>query len=161
MTIQTESKTAAEQESCDHVKTVVVILPRNPDGQGHYTDQRCATCGVHLRFLPTLETVARRKRQGLLIEKLLSVDPALEPVLARQHIGQLRDKYYRLASKYVHLRLDFVHMKCVLADIVSELNGNTTPKRGSQLSKLRVEARHLLERIKRQERKLQEGVKQQ
>jgi len=35
MTIQTEPKTVAEQESCDHVKTVVFILPRNPDGQGH------------------------------------------------------------------------------------------------------------------------------
>jgi hypothetical protein len=75
-------------------------------------------------------------------------------VLARQHIDQLRDKYHKLASKYAHLRLDFVHMKCVLADIVKELNSNTKPKRGSQLSKLRIEARHLLDKIETQERKL-------
>ncbi len=64
MTIQTEPKTAAEQESCGHLRTVVVILPRNHDGKGYYADQGCATCGVHLRLLPKPETVARRKRIG-------------------------------------------------------------------------------------------------
>jgi hypothetical protein len=126
MTIQTESKTepktAAEQKSCDHLKTVDAILPHNPDGKGHSVG--------HV-------------------------------VLARQHIDERRDKYSKLVCKYAYLRLDFVHMKCVLADMVRELNGNTKPKRGSRLSKLRIEARHLLDKIERQERKLQEGVKQQ
>jgi hypothetical protein len=125
MTTETEPKTAdSKTDRCNHLQTVTVILPRNPDGKGHYADQRCAACGVHLRFLPKPETVARRKRIGLQIEKLLAVDRVLEP-WESNFVNRLALRKDSNTAPREEDVLNDLHAKYYPADAAAEENGGS------------------------------------
>ena len=46
------AKFVRERIEKQQLKTVAVVLPRNRDGSGHYAEQRCEDCGMHIRWLP-------------------------------------------------------------------------------------------------------------
>jgi hypothetical protein len=61
-------------ESYQHCKHTATVIPRMPEGHTHYVQLKCASCGLHIRWLPKPETIERRRLNGFKLAKLAMCD---------------------------------------------------------------------------------------
>ena len=90
---QRKTGNAFPQGVCKHEVTRTARLP---DNHVHYAQLLCALCGVHLRWLPRPETIARRRVNAFSLAKL-----AMTPGLSHweRHFVSDVSKLRRLSPK--------------------------------------------------------------